>query len=951
MIVKSTLSALAFCGMIFITPVAIAQKSVKNTPQTGLFKMNPTLKADDYMQGRAIMQVKNIFRNYCSDNAITHPQFLKVISGPGFIQVYKKYPRHQPPFKEFNEQGLRFADLSLIYELEFSADVSIEKMINACLATGIFEYAEPHYVPKVGLTTNDPQATSAAQYNIFKIKAAGTGTTGWNISTGDTNVVIGITDTGWDPAHPDLNDNVKKNYADPVNGIDDDSDGFVDNFTGWDVGESDNNATYGSCGSCNHGVHVSGTAAAETNNSTGVAGVGYKCKFLPVKIADASGALTAAYDGIVYAADHGCQVINCSWGGPGGGNYGQTIITYATINKNALVVVSAGNDGAEVVNYPASYDYAMSIANTTNTDAKSSSSTYGYGVDVSAPGTNILSTMPNNTYQNLTGTSMAAPCVSGAAGVVLSYYPTYSAQQICARLKQTADNIYTITANQPYANKLGTGRINLYKALTDPLTPYLDLVSKTVTDNNDNAFVIGDTLYITADFINYFGTTASVTSTLTPAGTNLTTIDNTTSLGIINQNQVVNNNTDPFRFKINAGTPVNAVINFTLNITDGTVSATKYFSVTVNVDYIHITINDIATTATSKGKIGYNDASLTVGLGFQYNGTQLMAEGGFMCGSSSTKVSDCVRDATGSAADFNTVSNISEVAPAVFSNFDLTGKFNDGAAPSPMNILVTHNEYAWATPGNMKYVIWEYKIKNNATTTLSNFYAGIFADWDIDGTTFAQNKANYDAANKMGYTYYTGANGLYAGIKLLTTTAPPNFYALDNAAGGGGGVDANTGGFSTAEKYTTLSTQRLQSSNNVDAMEVMGSGPFTIAAGDTITVAFALLAGDDLADLQSSAVNAQIMYDGILLGLPTYESANGMALYPNPTQDQLVIDFGTNLSDATIGIFNSLGQEVKQVSVNGNSRTISTIELPNGTYFCRLVSGSKVAVRKFVVQH
>ena len=660
--------------------------------------------------------------------------------------------------------------------------------------------------------------------------------------------------------------------------------------------------------------------------------------------------MTAAYDGIVYAADHGCQVINCSWGGPGGGNYGQTIITYATINKNALVVVSAGNDGAEVVNYPASYNYAMSIANTTNTDARSSSSTYGYRVDVSAPGTNILSTTPNNTYQNSTGTSMSAPCVSGAAGVVKAYYPSYTAQQVCARLKQTADNIYSITANQPYLNKLGTGRINLYRALTDPISPYLAIISQSVTDNNDNAFVIGDTLFITGDFINFFGTTANVTATLAPSGTNLTTLDNSTTLGIINQNQVVNNNADPFKFIINAGTPVNTIINFTLTMTDGTVTATSYFSITVNVDYIHITINDISTTATSKGKIGYNDASLTVGLGFQYNGTQLMAEGGFMCGSSATKVSDCVRDATGTAADFNTTTNISEVTPSVFSNFDLTGKFNDGAAPSPMNIIVTHNEYAWNTPGNTKYVIWEYKIKNNAATALNNFYAGIFADWDIDGTTFAQNKADYDAANKMGYTYYTGTNGLYAGIKLLTNTAAPNFYALDNAAGGGGGVDPNTGGFSTAEKYTTLSTQRLQSSNNVDVLEVMGSGPFTIAAGDTVVVAFALLAGDDLTDLQSSAVNSQIMYDGIVLGLPSQISGNGISLYPNPGKDNITIDFGSSIDKGTLIVCNIFGQEILRKEVTGSLVALNTENLPAGTYICKLLSREKSGVKKFVIE-
>ena len=945
-----TPKGLSLSLMLAAATLLSGQKNSFPKNQLPVFKLSASLQSDDYLPNNVILQVKNSYRNLCNVTEVNHPKFLQVLQQCGAQNLKKKFPLHNPPSTEFNERGQRYADLSLIYEFNFTSGASLEKVINACLSTGILEWAEPHYVPKAGLTTNDPQATNAAQYNIFKVKAAGTGTTGWNISTGDTNVVIGITDTGWDPAHPDLNDNVKHNYADPINGTDDDGDGFVDNFTGWDVGESDNNATYGSCANCWHGVHVAGTAAAETNNTTGVAGVGYSCKFLPVKIADATGALTAAYDGITYAADHGCQVINCSWGGPGGGNFGQTVITYATINKNSLVVVSAGNDGAEVTNYPAAYDYAISVANTTNTDAKSSSSTYALSVDVSAPGTNILSTTPNNTYQNSTGTSMAAPCVSGAAGVVKSFYPSYTAQQVGARLKQTADNIYAVTGNNAYLNKLGTGRINLYRALTDPVTPYLDIVDYAVTDNNDNAFVIGDTLFITGDYINYFGTTGNVTATLAPSGTNLTTIDNSTALGVIGQNVTVNNNADPFKFKINAGTPVNTVITFTLTMTDGTVSASSYFSVTVNVDYIHIAINDIATTATSKGKIGYNDASLTVGNGFKYNGTQLMAEGGFMCGASSTKVSDCVRDATGTAADFNSVSNIAEVVPSVLSEFDLTGKFNDLAATSPMNLVITHDEYAWSTPGNRKYVIWEYKIKNNATTTLNNFYAGIFADWDIDGTTYAQNQGMYDATNKMGYVYHTATGGLYAGIKLLTATAPPNFYALDNAAGGGGGVDANTGGFSTAEKYTTLSTQRLQSSNNVDVMTVMGSGPFTISAGDTVTVAFALLAGDDLTDLQNSAVNAQISYDGIILSKSEALSQSGLFIYPNPARDILTVDFGMAIDKALVEVFDVMGQRVLSFQVSGSKTSFSTAELPAGTYVCRLSGNNQFSLRKFVVE-
>ncbi len=939
--------ALGLVAMLSL-PAVLSAQQISATP---VFRLDPKLQPDDYLAKNVILQVKNNFRNLCTVNGINNAKINQLLAYFGAQNFQKIYPNHQPPAREFNAQGLRFADLSLIYEFNFTANYSLEKVINAFLATGMFEYVEPHYVPKVGLTTNDPQATntSSSQWNVFKIAAAGTGTTGWNISTGDSNIVIGITDTGWDPSHSDLDSNVKHNYADPINGADDDGDGYVDNFTGWDVGQNDNNPTYGSCGNCFHGVHVAGIAAAETNNNTGIAGTAYNCMFMPVKVADATGALTAAYNGIVYAADHGCSIINCSWGGQGGGNYGQTIITYATINKNALVVASTGNDGVEVTNYPCSYDYCISVVNTRINDQKDPSSTYAYSADVSAPGNNIMSTMPGNTYSQLSGTSMASPCAAGAAAIIKSYFPSYDAQQIGARLKQTTDNIYGVPGNAFYSNKMGTGRINLYKALTDPVNPYFDLVSKNIIDNNDNAFVIGDTLFIRGNYINYFGTSGSVTATLAPAGTNLTTIDNSTTLGVINQNQVVDNNADPFKFVINAGTPVNSVITFTLTLTDGSVTNTNFFSVTVNVDYINITINDVYTTATSKGRIGFNDNALSVGLGFQYSSTQMLAEAGFMCGASSTKVSDCVRDVSGNAMDFTSVTNISEITPAMFSQFDLTGKFNDNLAASPMNLIITHNEYAWSTPGNTKYVIFEYKIKNNAATTLSNFYAGIFADFDIDGTTYAQNKGAYDATNKMGYTYHTAANGLYAGIKLLTSTAPPNFYALDNVAGGGGAVDANSGGFSDAEKYTTLSTQRLQSSNNVDVLEVMGSGPFTINAGDTITVAFALIAGDDLTDLQTSAVNAQTMYDGLPTTVASTVDKGVMFVYPNPAKDQMVIDFGVPVENGTITIYNAMGQAVMTMNVNGSKTIVATEKLPNGNYFCRLVSNNKMSVKKFVV--
>ena len=136
---------------------------------------------------------------------------------------------------------------------------------------------------------NDPSADSVTQYHLKNIQAY----LGWAISKGDTNTVIGIVDTGTDWDHPDLQDNIKHNYADTIDGVDNDNDGYIDNYRGWDLGENDNDPSSSvSSFGVHHGTGVSGIAAATTDNSKGVAGVGFKCKFLPVKIFNDNNQLT-----------------------------------------------------------------------------------------------------------------------------------------------------------------------------------------------------------------------------------------------------------------------------------------------------------------------------------------------------------------------------------------------------------------------------------------------------------------------------------------------------------------------------------------------------------------------------------------------------------------------------------------------------------------------------------
>ena len=188
----------------------------------------------------------------------------------------------------------------------------------------ITEYVEPYYLPKLTYTPSDTITDNQRYLDLMEAENA------WDITKGDTTIVIGITDTGWDTSHPDLLDNVKINYNDPINGVDDDNDGYIDNYIGWDLGMDDNDAMWESSA---HGTNVSGIAAAATDNVTGIAGVGFNTKFMPIKISNSVGVLTRAYQGVVYAADHGCFIINCSWGSFVPSQFGQDIIDYATIKK------------------------------------------------------------------------------------------------------------------------------------------------------------------------------------------------------------------------------------------------------------------------------------------------------------------------------------------------------------------------------------------------------------------------------------------------------------------------------------------------------------------------------------------------------------------------------------------------------------------------------------------
>jgi hypothetical protein len=744
--------------------------------------------------------------------------------------------------------------------------------------------------------------------------------------------------------------------------VDDDNDGYIDNFRGWDISENDNNPNVDNSV---HGSHVSGCAAAATNNGIGVASPGFNCKFLPVKCAKQSSTtqIDNGYEGIKYAADHGCQIINCSWGGPGGGQYAQDVITYATINKNVLVVASAGNANNEIQNFPGSFDLVLCVASTDNSDTKSSFSTYGHTIDVCSPGTNIRSTVDGGGYTLMSGTSMAGPICAGAAAIVKTFYPTYNALQIGEQLRRTTDDIYSI--NSGYKDKLGTGRINLYRALSEnPSSVRMRPVN--ITDKNDEVFIVNDTLYITGTIVNYLKATTNLTATLSSTSTNVNIVNAVVSPGALSTlGTFAVTNANAYKVFIKPGTPVNALIPFKITFNDGSYTDYQYIDVTVNVDYINIAVNDVYSTNTSRGRIGWNNGDGTGGLGFSYLDSSMVYEAGLMIGVSSSKVSDNIRGSNSSSndLDFVSVTAVRDVIPAIKAEYETTGVFNDNGSSSKIGVQVKHKTYAWTSFGNRKFIIFEYTIKNTSGGTLNNLYAGIFADWDITDKTSGNNKGATDQANKLGYIYSTVGTKLYGGIRLLTQ-GPFIHYVIDNVNGGGGGVDITdqTNYYSKAEKYTTLSTNRLTGGATAtagnDVADVVSSGPFTVNSNDSVKVAFALLAGDDLNDLINSAQNAQIKYDiATTVDAIAKTEFSLKQNFPNPVNaDKTIIEFNLpENTQAELSIYNAIGQKIMtafntQMNQGLHQWNLDVSGFKNGIYFYELKAGNNMAVMKMIVQ-
>jgi hypothetical protein len=407
--------------------------------------------------------------------------------------------------------GKNIESLSRIVKVTFNNIQDNSNILQMAAGDPDIEYIEPAHTYHIDSIPNDSLVNQ--QWALAKIQAFDA----WNITEGSDTVLVGLVDTGIDYLHPDIKNKI---YINPgeigldaqgrdkrSNGIDDDGNGFIDDYMGWDFVDEvgypydttggdylgwDNNPM----DQLFHGTFVAGIIAAETNNLIGIAGVAPNIKLLNCRAFDPTGNgqeddVAAA---ILYAVQMKCKVINMSFGDDSFSMVLRDVIRYA-YSQNVVLVASSGNSTSNLPHYPSGYPEVICVGASTPEDYVASFSNYGSTLDLVAPGTNIISLGLNNTYIVENGTSASAPFVSAAAALILSL-KNFTNEEVKQIIKSTCDDV----GDPGWDLKSGAGRLNIYKALS-VLAPGQIKINSPARDLGTNK----DTLVINATILSpYF---------------------------------------------------------------------------------------------------------------------------------------------------------------------------------------------------------------------------------------------------------------------------------------------------------------------------------------------------------------------------------------------------------------------------------------------------------------
>lgn len=856
------------------------------SPLYGL-SQNP-LQPGEFVPGAFVLKVKPQYRAQCQLKSIEIPELEQIFLEANALDISKSFPFAQPPSEQTNSLGQSLVDLSLIYNVQFDPSVNPAEILSLFENQPYLTYVEVRYQYELFYEPNDP-----SRFNQWYLDTLGA-FAAWDISKGDSSVVIGIVDTGTSFPHADLDSSVAYNPLEPIDGIDNDLDGYVDNYRGWDFGgvsfssPGDNNPNFvGSGPGKDHGVLTSGIAAAESDNQKGMASIGFNCSYLPLKGSiDNSTGISYGYEALVYAADHGVPIINLSWGSTFNSQYGEDAVNYAVVNKGALVVAAAGNRHLDLRYYPASFDRVMSVGGTQVADAiwisnANTGSSYNYLVDICAPARSIFTTAGNTGYWGgATGTSMAAPMVCGAAGLLKSWNPTLNNQQIGELLRVSAKDVYPL--NPAYEDKMGKGRLSLPGAFNTALKS-LRIDTLAIKDNENELFEATDTLYLYPHLINYLAPLQNPIVKVSAADpTYIEVIDSLWSPGSMGTLAHSRPQT-PLRIKVKGDLSVFKNVYLRFEFTDGGYHDFQYWSLPIQPAWLDVTHNAVWSTLPGDGRLGFIDEiTNSYGNGLRnYLKQTLVSNLSFMNGSSSTDLLETYRKSDGDASrDFKMVDKPREGMSAFSDGWEAQAKFSspDGLRQYKQKV------YAFSSQADSNYILVEYEIKNNGLDTLNDQYAGMGVEWSSFGPQFRG--STYDSQNQSLYNrFFNGMSNEVGGIAILSDL-PIHYFAEDTS-------DFD---YSKVSKFFALSSGLQQRHTGGEApLQFLAAGPFTLAPGESQRLAFALIIENNATSFASAQEQAKsTYYCRIRQELPLSELDSLAFLCPG--QDSIDLQASQNLS-------------------------------------------------------
>lgn len=375
------------------------------------------------------------------------------------------------------------SSISMVYKVTFPPEFDVRTAVNAYAGLSGVEYAEPNYIFYGDLIPNDPDFSLQQTYlDTMSVTA------GWDITTGNSSIVVAVVDSGVDMDHPDLIANIWSNGGEiPNNGIDDDNNGFIDDAKGWDFvsvgadsvftgedpGPRDNNPD----DFAGHGTFVSTQVAGAGNNAYGLAGMTWNCKIMPARAgyetpSGGPASFTAAdvAAAITYAVDNGARIINMSFGGRGTPDSFPTITQSINdaLARGVILFAAAGNSNLSSSDFPGNIDGVISVGSVELDGTKSSFSNYGTDVDIYAMGRSVYGSFPlgphsqtgatpaDTGFTNASGTSFSTPLTAGLAALILSLDPSLNSQEVVNQILNFSD---ITTAGLP--------RINVLRSLTE----------------------------------------------------------------------------------------------------------------------------------------------------------------------------------------------------------------------------------------------------------------------------------------------------------------------------------------------------------------------------------------------------------------------------------------------------------------------------------------------------